>query len=281
MDVLRKVYYRLRPGQRRLVRRLFYLPRDVYDSLLNKRPPLVPPRGRIFTGQGDFVAIGNNFLDLFIRHCGLQPHHHILDVGCGIGRIARPLTAYLNENGSYEGFDIVKDGIEWCQKHYLPFPHFQFTWMPLLNDLYNLESDHDAANLHFPYDDNSFDLVVLTSVFTHMQAGEVKNYLMEISRVLKKDAYCFATFFLITEDSEKHLDQSNNPFFPYRYEHYFLHNKQVKNANIAYRHDYALAMIHEAGLIADQFHPGWWAGNPRDKCMDFQDVLVLKKPDDK
>ncbi|TVR38525.1 MAG: class I SAM-dependent methyltransferase [Bacteroidia bacterium] len=277
MDILRKVYYRLRPGQRRLARRLFYLPADVYERLSNKRPPLVPPRGRIFTGQGNFVAIGNNFLDLFIRHCSLKPHHHVLDIGCGIGRIARPLTTYLNESGRYEGFDIVKDGIDWCRKHYREFPHFQFTWMPLLNDLYNLESDRDAANLRFPYDDNSFDLVVLTSVFTHMQAGEVKNYLMEIGRIMKKDAHCFATFFLITETSEKYLEQSENPFFPFRYDNYFLHNKQVKNANIAYRHDFAIEMMESAGLIADQFYPGWWAGNPRDKCMDFQDVIIIKK----
>ena len=40
------------------------------------------------------------------RH-GLKPEHRVLDIGCGVGRVALPLTRYLT-SGTYDGFDIVK-----------------------------------------------------------------------------------------------------------------------------------------------------------------------------
>jgi len=275
--LFRKLYYLLPPKPRRVFRRLFFLPIDLTEGLLKKRPPLVPPRGKIFVGQGDFVEIGDTLLQHFQSLCHLQPHQRVLDVGCGIGRIARPLAGFLNEKGSYEGFDIVKEGIEWCNSHYATYPNFRFHFTPLQNDLYNLSTDQKASDFHFPYGENEFDLVILTSVFTHMQPADVAHYLKEIGRVMKPGGHCFATFFIISPATEKHLDESDKPFFPYRYGHYFLHNPRVKDANIAFRHEYLQTMIREAGLRQDQFHPGWWAGLPKAHCLNFQDVVILGK----
>ncbi len=277
MGLLRRVYYALGPLQRRWARRLFFLPVDLLDTLLKRRTTLVPPKGRIFTGQGDFAATGNALLKNLIETCAINPEHHILDVGCGIGRLARPLTFFLNNCGKYEGFDVVEDGIKWCKENYITYPNFNFTFIPLKNDLYNLRTENTADAFQFPYPDQSFHLVVLTSVFTHMQIDEVKNYLFEIGRVLKPESHCFATFFIINKETEKFLDTTHIPFFPYRFEHYFLHDPKVKNANIAYRYEVIEKMAFEAGLIVDQFYDGWWAGKTENSCMNFQDVLILKK----
>jgi SAM-dependent methyltransferase len=275
--LLRKLYYLLPPKPRRVFRRLFFLPIDLTEGIFKKRPPLVPPRGKIFVGQGDFVEIGDTLLRHFQHLCQLQPHHRVLDVGCGIGRIARPLAGFLNEKGSYEGFDIVKEGIDWCKKHYGSYPNFRFLFTPLQNDLYNLSTDQKASDFTFPYGENEFDLVILTSVFTHMQPDDVAHYLKEIGRVLKPGGHCFATFFIITPATEKHLDESDKPFFPYRYGHYFLHNPRVKDANIAFRHEYLAGLFSDAGLEQLHFHPGWWAGLPKAQCINFQDVVILRK----
>lgn len=277
MRLLRSLYYWLRPKQRRLIRRWFFFPVDLFDLLFHRRTPLVPPKGKIFTGQGDFIEAGNTFLNNFLDTCNLQPHHHVLDVGCGIGRVARPLAGFLDQGGRYEGFDIVSEGIDWCKKHYPDYPNFSFKYMPLHNDLYNLSSELSAKTFRFPYPDQDFDLVILTSVFTHMQPEAVKNYLDETNRVLKPGGHCFATFFLIAKASESYLDQSHNPFFPYRYDNYFLHNDRVKDANIAYRYSYIKTIVKQSGLTVKSLYEGWWAGKNKEACMNFQDVLIMTR----
>src|SRR4051812_23038714 len=85
---------------------------------LRERDPLVPPRRLQLVGEGDFAATGEEFLGHLVELCGLAPHERVLDVGCGIGRLARPLSRFLDERGSYAGFDVNAVGIGWCQARY-------------------------------------------------------------------------------------------------------------------------------------------------------------------
>ena len=110
-----------------------------------------------------------------------------------------------------------------------------------------------------------------------MQPGEVENYLHEIARVLKPGGQCFATFFLITRHSEQFLDKAKKPFFPHRYDNYFLHDIKVKNANIAFRYELISKIACKAGLSIQYHNEGWWAGKAADACMNFQDVVVMRK----
>lgn len=276
---LRKLYYRLSPEARLQVRRWVYAPQDIWEGLTGKRAALHPPRGLIFTGGGDFRAKGEEYKGYFIEHGGLLPHHHVLDIGSGIGRMAVPLTAYLSGEGAYEGFDIVPTGIQWCQRHITPrFPHFRFTLVELENDLYT-SSGQTAAHFRFPYQDEQFDFAFLTSVFTHMQPDEVANYLQEIGRVLKPGGRCLATFFLLDETSIDLMQQHKGFQFPYSYDGYRLLDDQVKNANIAFERPYLTRLVGEAGLTEAHFLPGFWCGRPKTESYDFQDMLILQKPD--
>jgi len=275
--ILRKLYYLLNPGLRRIVRRIFYFPSDALSYIFSGRDKLVPPKGMIFTGSGDFVEQGDMIFSAIRRLCDLQPNAHVLDIGCGIGRIARPMAYFLGATGTYDGFDIVKEGIEWCKKTYLHFPNFKFSHVSLQNDLYNLSNHNKASDFSFPYPSGQFDLVVLTSVFTHMQEPDVRQYLREIGRVLKNDKYCFCTFFSITPDSDKFLKNSKEPFFKYRYENFFLHDKRVKDANIAYKFEIIEKMLTSSGLKIKSFHPGWWAGLKKTECINFQDVMIITR----
>lgn len=278
MNWKRKIYYALGPKMRRIVRRIYFWPVDVYEGLSGKRDAMTPPKGMIFIGPGNFKQLGEKLRSDFIRYGGLKPEHRVLDIGSGIGRIAIPLTAYISKDGSYDGFDIVKTGIDWCNKKINSrFPNFRFKHIDLRNDLYNLGSKAKAEDFVFPYADNSFDFVILTSVFTHMQPNEVSNYLKEIARVMRQGGRCFATFFIIDENSEAFLKQSKTPFFAYEYEEYYLHDQQVKDANIAYKTSFIDQHLKAAGLKIEAQHPGWWAGRDRAASVDFQDVLILKK----
>ncbi|MCB0588107.1 MAG: class I SAM-dependent methyltransferase [Phaeodactylibacter sp.] len=279
MPTIRKLFYSLPPAWRFLARRLYYLPTDLYEGLSGRRGPMTPPRGLIYTGSGDFRAQGEKMRQDLVELAGLQPHHRVLDVGSGIGRIAVPLTEYLDEQGSYEGFDVVEVGVRWCEKAITShFPNFRFTYVSLDNDLYR-SGGGSAADFRFPYPDEDFDVVVLTSVFTHMLPGEVANYLREIGRVLCPGGRCFATFFIWNEEAAR-LSRANPHFtFPYDRGHYRLMDEQVQAANVAYEEGYLRReLIEGAGLKVEQAHYGYWAGRKKERCKDFQDILVLSKP---
>ncbi len=277
----RKIYYALNPKQRFWARRLVYLPVDLYEKITGKRDAITPPKGMIFIGPGDFKKIGTELVKNFKELSGLQPHHRVLDVGSGIGRIAIPLTKYLNEKGSYEGFDIVKMGVDWCQKKITPkYPNFRFQHIPLRNDLYNLDAESNADSIKFPYSENEFDFIVLTSVFTHMQQKEVENYLKEISRVLKPNGTCFATFFVIDEASEKYLQETDEPFFTHKYHTYYLHDDKVKDANIAYKIDFIETTLAKNNLKLSNHFDGWWAKDSKEGYYNFQDICIIKKLND-
>lgn len=273
----RFLYYILPVPLRLLARRLYYLPFDTYEYILRKRPDGVPPRGKIFIGYGDYIKQGEKFLNYFHELAGLQPSHAVLDVGCGIGRMAVPLTRFLNEKGTYNGFDIVKSGIDWCirnisNKH----PNFRFQYTGLYNQLYNTSDKADASNFIFPYDDGKFDFVFLTSVFTHMMPAEVEHYINEIARVMKPGATSLMSFFIVNCESEdlmiKRPTQMN---FPINRGFYRLHSMQVDTANVAYDEEWLLEKLGNAGLKMKSINYGQWCG--RENYFDYQDLLICSK----
>src|ERR1700760_96497 len=66
-------------------------------------------------GSGSYFEVGLHFFKIMLDECGIQRHWNVLDVGCGIGRVGFPLTAFLR--GRYDGFDIMPQGIEYCSAH--------------------------------------------------------------------------------------------------------------------------------------------------------------------
>ena len=68
------------------------------DHLSRNRFMPAPPPKLMFCGDGDFRAIGAEFLERLVRDAGLERHHRVLDIGSGVGRLAIPLTQYLDEN---------------------------------------------------------------------------------------------------------------------------------------------------------------------------------------
>lgn len=176
----------------------------------NGQPP--PHLAFVYGYDPSFEVVGEQFLTLFRDLANLKPDHHVLDVGCGIGRCALPLTRYLSSMGRYEGFDVRPDGIAWCKKHIEKHhPRFRFKHIDLRNTMYHPAGTGQPETLAFPYDSNQFDLVFSKSVFTHLQAPVVRHYLQETARVLKPGGMAFHTYFLLNPTSragmERHISQ--------------------------------------------------------------------------
>ncbi len=235
--------------------------------------PRVPPRAQTFIGGGDFESVGNNFFEILKRH-GLKPDMNILDVGCGQGRMARPLVGFL-DRGSYTGFDIVKDGIDWCQKHYSDVPNFTFQHAPIFNKRYNKSGSVKASDYVFPYPDNSFDLIFLTSVFTHMFADDVQNYLAEISRILKPGSKCLITWFLLNDESMN----AENPFYDFAFDFDTVSKTTTPKspeAAIAFVEAFVRNLYEKYGLKISDIEFGTWA--QPDSPYQLQDMVIGLKP---
>jgi SAM-dependent methyltransferase len=233
----------------------------------------------IFIGPGDFTAIGEEFLGYFKSLGGLQPHERVLDVGCGIGRMAIPLTRYLDPRGSYEGFDIVGEGISWCQKRITPrFSRFRFLHADVYNGLYNPKGRFRAKDYAFPYDDASFDFVFLTSVFTHMVPTDMESYLAQVARVLKPGGRCLVTFFLTSDETKDLMARglSSLPMKDVADGSYSAIDNGTPEYDIAFPERQVREVYARRGLAIDgPIHYGNWCG--RTKALSYQDIVVARK----
>jgi SAM-dependent methyltransferase len=232
----------------------------------------------MFVGDGNFRAIGEEFLRYFTELGKLKPNEDILDVGCGIGRMAVPLTRFLDKDGSYEGFDIVKTGTDWCNNNISrKFPNFRFQHADILNRAYNPKGKLDAAKWRFPYQSGTFDFVFLTSVFTHMLPEAMENYFSEISRVLRRDGRSLITFFLLNAESVELIDQRKSTLdFKYDFGGYRVIDKDVPESAVAYAEHYVRSLYQKHDMmIIEPIYYGSWCG--RQDFLSYQDIIVATR----
>ena len=70
------------------------------ESYQNTGAAVLPDDFNARIGDGDYVAIGTEFLRLLVEHSGLKPEAQVLDIGCGLGRVAQPLKHFLAPGGA-------------------------------------------------------------------------------------------------------------------------------------------------------------------------------------
>jgi SAM-dependent methyltransferase len=267
------------PSLRLRARQLYYLPLEVRDRLLGRHEPLRPPRWLRIVGGGDFATVGARFLGHFRRLAGLRPDEAVLDVGCGVGRLALPLTGYLGRGGSYRGFDVVAAAVAWCRRHITPaFPQFRFRHADVYNAAYNPAGRLHAGDFVFPYADRSFDFVFLTSVFTHMRPAEVAHYLGQVARVLRPGGRCLATFFVL-DAASRDLMTTPGSLFDFRHDAggCFTTTPERPEAAVAYAEEDLRALVTGAGLsLREPIWYGGWCG--RAGAPEGQDLVLAWKP---
>jgi len=245
--------------------------------LTGKSDPELPPLRLRFVGGGDFRQTGNDLVDVLTGAGGLRRGDRVLDIGCGIGRLAIPLTAYLNQSATYDGFDVVRRGIRWCRRNITPrHPNFRFHQVDVSSSEYRARGAA-AVHFRFPFADGAFDFVFATSVFTHLVADEIRRYVDESARVLVAGGRFLATFFLINEVSVATMSARTIYHFPHVRGSMRLLDGANPAAGVAIEQEVLLKFLTGAGLAVERIAYGQWSG--RSDFLTFQDVVVcVKRP---
>jgi len=253
----------------------------LYRSMVESNRYLpIPKAEESFVGDGDFRAIGAEFLELFIRHGGLRRHWNVLDVGCGIGRMAIPLTQYLSANARYAGVDVDRHGIAWCRRRISKvYPNFAFQRLDYLNPIYNPTGRLFPHTHPLPFEPGSFDFAIATSVFTHLARWEVKSFLRQLAVILRPGGRLFATFFLLDETASEAMRQGKSRLtfnFPATANVFEAVGLPARSAT-AYRRSYVEALLAGLGFdLPGGVIRGSWSGAPGG--VTYQDVIVAEKP---
>jgi SAM-dependent methyltransferase len=124
---------------------------------------------------GDFYTVGHLEFQL-LRSVGLRPECSVVDVGCGSGRLASQLAAWLT--GPYLGTDIMGSLLDYARA------------LCARDDWRFVETN----GLVIPAPDGSADFVVFFSVFTHLTHEETWRYINEAYRVLKPGGKLVCSF---------------------------------------------------------------------------------------
>jgi SAM-dependent methyltransferase len=253
-------------------------PVDYLWRMLNGKRDLPPLHLRRYVGPlRSFETSGAEFMSYLRLLAELRPDQRMLDIGCGCGQMALQLKDYLDERGSYAGVDIHRPSIRWCQKNIAGrHENFQFAHIDVRNLAYNPDGMERAEAYRFPYEDRSFDLILLKSVFTHMRPPEVSGYLGEVARLLKLNGRCLATFFLLNEEQAMLArDEANDLRFMHGEGNWRYVYEHSPESAVAYDESFVMKLLEEHGLTLKERIYGRWSG--RKEGLSYQDILLIEK----
>lgn len=224
------------------------------------------PEEELQTGVGpetgsEYLRVGRVVKDALLRRANVPPTGSVLDIGCGSGRMARHFVDYIKPPGRYVGMDIQESFIDWCDEHLASANGaFEFHHQDIYNGGYNPSGSIRASEYRFPFEDESFDAIILYSVFTHLLPEDAENYLREVARLLKPGGYCYSTWYLMTPDVEVE---------------YLMPN--IKEGQVGYGFSHCAAALERAGLRVENLELG--RGNGAESEI-WQDLLWLRRADE-
>jgi SAM-dependent methyltransferase len=243
----------------------------------------IPISLMLLTGGGpdSFDLISREHIEFIKKSVELKPYYSVLEIGCGIGRDAIPLTKLLSKSGKYLGVDIDRPTIEWCAQNIsAKFPNFRFEYLDVKNDLYNPRGTLVMSDVRISLEIETVDLIIAQSVFTHSLRPDIVHYMKEFSRLLKPGGLALTTFFIINDAILASARDLNLTQWNLKFGHEIdagcrINNPLQPNEAVAYTAEALDLMMNEAGLrLAKPLVMGRWSGY-FDEAPCGQDVAIL------
>jgi SAM-dependent methyltransferase len=244
----------------------------------------IPHELALLTGGGGdtFSIISDAHMRCLRRDADIQANHHILEIGCGIGRDAIPLSEFLSPVGSYIGIDIVKPSIDWCTEN-ITSKHssFRFVHFDIKEPLHNPHGTITSQAVSFPLPSASIDRIILWSVFTHMVPEDMAHYFREFRRLLRPDGLIYATCFILDDDTLAKARTSAPTAWSLTFSHEYRRGVYLQDAAcptyaVGYNPVSLAEMIATSDLKLARFIRGNWCGLHAGEAG--QDVMILRLP---
>ena len=222
------------------------------DAAAKTRGTLVPPRRLVSQVPGEFGPVGREFLGYFRDLGHLLPNQRVLDIGCGPGRMAIPLTTYLSNQGSYEGVDTWSEAVEWCQENITPrFGNFGFRSIENLGPVSG-STDASIASVTFPFEDGSFEFAILVAI-SQLDERTFRSYMSEAGRLLGPGGTYLGTCFL----------RDGSPGQGEPEDRLYVSETELQK------------LLGSRGLRLDAVYRGRWDNHP--DPLSYQDIVVATK----
>lgn len=250
---------------------------------LREKGPLPPLSYMQTIGSHDaqhFLSNMSMFSIEIIARCRASTASTILDLGCGCGRMALPISAYLGAEGRYIGIDVWEEGINWCKNNISSnYPNSEFYCLKSNNNYYfndgTLRSNNEYSMKFIP--EQTVDAAFAISLFTHLKRSDALSYLKELARILKPNGAVYITCFIIDHFFFEYRERTGNHvavsehledrecFYAYTHQDFFA----------GFSMGAWNAMLAEAGLWAVCYETGNWAEKPGARM--YQDTFILMK----
>jgi SAM-dependent methyltransferase len=220
--------------------------RGDFRAPLGAELPMPPLELRELVGLTDPAHFDNPARGAVYPYLPTESLGHVLDFGCGCGRLARRLIQQRPQPASYLGIDLHRGMIKWCRLHLAPLaPGFRFEHHDVFNAGLN-PGEEKPRKLPLPAGDATFTFVEAWSIFTHLIEAQAEHYLHECARVLRPDGVLQTTWFL--------FDKADFPMMQDFQNALYINTLDPTNA-VIYDRAWLRAKAREAGLVMFRMFP--------------------------
>lgn len=223
-----------------------------------------------------YFEAGKHEAQRFIELSEMRSSHHVLDMGCGCGKVAIHFMDYLT-TGKYTGVDNCPELLQWCVDKIASLrSNFIFQFI----DVYSADS-HPAgkimpSEMKLDIPDDSVDIVIANSLFTHMRIENVEPYLKEIYRVMKNGGKLLATYLLLNDETLRSISKGISLFDTKYNVGKFSKTKNEENPEegIAHDEEKVMALYGTHGYTVTRIIHGGWGRNIEEDCQDL--IIAIK-----
>jgi SAM-dependent methyltransferase len=156
-----------------------------------------------------WIQSARSLLDLVCRQCGLRDLgvSRVLDMGCGT-KLTKALLDDERPIARYVGIDVEPTVIEFLLNN-VDDERFSFHHIDVRNDMYNPSGLPLADRTELPVGDETFDIIWLFSVFTHLAPDDYVAMLRLLRRYVRDDGWLVFSLYIneVTNSGNGPLDR--------------------------------------------------------------------------